>query len=219
MSLASLPVGPCSCGAETGVPSCEVLALVPYRQLAERGFAAPDADEPLLALSVAARRPVPVPELLARLPHLPTPTTGRGFDLGDEEYAVTALPRPARFTGYRLRPAEVEFWCADPERLHLHLHRRPRYDRRDDGRQPSRLQPCPRQERPWVSGTTSSPGGAAAHPPGRRAVPGLRVRRPDDAEEIHAAIVPSPGHTPDPARVKEFMTARLGLTDQDFATS
>ncbi|MFG2967870.1 anthranilate synthase family protein [Streptomyces sp. NPDC048288] len=89
VSLAGLPVGPCTCGAETGAPSCEVLALVPYRQLAERGFAAPDDGEPLLALSVAARRTVPVPELLARLPHLPTPTTGRGFDLGDEAYADT----------------------------------------------------------------------------------------------------------------------------------
>ncbi|MFG2967874.1 AMP-binding protein [Streptomyces sp. NPDC048288] len=36
------------------------------------------------------------------------------------------------------------------------------------------------------------------------------VRRPDDAEDIHAAIVPSPGHTPDPARIKEFVTARKG---------
>ncbi|MEV7391658.1 anthranilate synthase family protein [Streptomyces sp. NPDC091215] len=88
-SLADIPLGPCTCGTATEAPSCDVLVLVPYRQLAERGFAAPDDGEPLLALSVAARRPVPVPELLARLPQLPTPTTGRRFDVGDEEYADT----------------------------------------------------------------------------------------------------------------------------------
>ncbi|MEV7391661.1 MULTISPECIES: phenazine biosynthesis FMN-dependent oxidase PhzG [unclassified Streptomyces] len=49
----------------------------------------------------------------------------------------TALPRPARFVGCRLRPTTVEFWCADPDRL----HRRLRYDRRDDGWHTGRLQP------------------------------------------------------------------------------
>ncbi|MEU9450921.1 hypothetical protein [Streptomyces sp. NPDC048277] len=36
------------------------------------------------------------------------------------------------------------------------------------------------------------------------------VRRPDDAEDIHAAIVPSPGHTPDPAAIRDFVTTRKG---------
>lgn len=49
----------------------------------------------------------------------------------------TALPRPARFVGYRLRPMTVEFWCADADRL----HRRLRYDH-DDGQWHARwLQP------------------------------------------------------------------------------
>ncbi|MFD3514759.1 phenazine biosynthesis FMN-dependent oxidase PhzG [Streptomyces sp. NPDC058657] len=49
------------------------------------------------------------------------------------------LPRPARFTGYLLRPAEVEFWCARPDRLHQRL----RYVREHDGAgwRAERLQP------------------------------------------------------------------------------
>ncbi|WP_327725168.1 phenazine biosynthesis FMN-dependent oxidase PhzG [Streptomyces europaeiscabiei] len=49
----------------------------------------------------------------------------------------TALPRPARFVGYRLCPAAVEFWSADPDRM----HRRLRYDRHGDAWRTSRLQP------------------------------------------------------------------------------
>ncbi|MFE2933483.1 phenazine biosynthesis FMN-dependent oxidase PhzG [Streptomyces sp. NPDC059278] len=47
------------------------------------------------------------------------------------------LPRPARFAGYVLRPADVEFWSARPDRLHHRL----RYVRVGDGWQTSRLQP------------------------------------------------------------------------------
>lgn len=47
------------------------------------------------------------------------------------------LPRPPRYTGYRLRPAAVEFWSADPDRL----HRRLRYDHGPHGWQATRLQP------------------------------------------------------------------------------
>ncbi|MFC7303460.1 phenazine biosynthesis FMN-dependent oxidase PhzG [Streptomyces monticola] len=32
------------------------------------------------------------------------------------------LPRPERFTGYVIEPAEVEFWLARPDRLHCRLH-------------------------------------------------------------------------------------------------
>jgi pyridoxamine 5'-phosphate oxidase len=47
------------------------------------------------------------------------------------------LPRPARFAGYRLEPAAVEFWSAADDRL----HRRLRYDRTPLGWQVARLQP------------------------------------------------------------------------------
>jgi len=49
----------------------------------------------------------------------------------------TPLPRPSRFAGYLLTPAEVEFWSADPHRL----HRRLRYDRTEKGWRTSHLQP------------------------------------------------------------------------------
>jgi pyridoxamine-phosphate oxidase len=48
-----------------------------------------------------------------------------------------ALPRPARFAGYRLEPAAVEFWSAADDRL----HRRLRYDRTPSGWRAVRLQP------------------------------------------------------------------------------
>ncbi|MFE7836728.1 phenazine biosynthesis FMN-dependent oxidase PhzG [Streptomyces sp. NPDC057474] len=47
------------------------------------------------------------------------------------------LPRPDRFAGYLLSPAEVEFWSAVPDRLHRRLH----YRRKADAWQPTRLQP------------------------------------------------------------------------------
>lgn len=47
------------------------------------------------------------------------------------------LPRPDRFTGYRLEPAAVEFWSAADDRL----HRRLRYDRTPAGWHVARLQP------------------------------------------------------------------------------
>jgi dihydrophenazinedicarboxylate synthase len=51
--------------------------------------------------------------------------------------AGVPLPRPARFVGYLLAPAVVEFWCASADRL----HRRLRYERGDDSWQVARLQP------------------------------------------------------------------------------
>ncbi|GHC70476.1 pyridoxamine 5'-phosphate oxidase [Nocardiopsis terrae] len=47
------------------------------------------------------------------------------------------LPRPERFVGYHLKPDVVEFWAADPGRL----HRRLRYDRTAEGWSTVRLQP------------------------------------------------------------------------------
>ncbi|GAA2777100.1 phenazine biosynthesis FMN-dependent oxidase PhzG [Saccharopolyspora taberi] len=47
------------------------------------------------------------------------------------------LPRPERFAGYLLDPAEVEFWNSRPDRLHQRL----RYERDGAAWQWSRLQP------------------------------------------------------------------------------
>ncbi|CAG7617441.1 anthranilate synthase family protein [Actinacidiphila bryophytorum] len=82
-SLADLPL--------TDLPPAgarpEVLVLVPYRQLAERGFAAPDDGEPLLAMSVSGHQQLPVSEVAARVPQAPAALSNRRFDVEDEEYA------------------------------------------------------------------------------------------------------------------------------------
>ncbi|GAB2957741.1 phenazine biosynthesis protein PhzE [Micromonospora polyrhachis] len=62
------------------------LALVPFRQLAERGFAHLDDGTPLEYLAVAALDRTPLDEALAALPDAPVHTEGGGFDLSDQEY-------------------------------------------------------------------------------------------------------------------------------------
>ncbi|MEU9673588.1 anthranilate synthase family protein [Streptomyces parvus] len=64
----------------------EVLVLVPYRQLAERGFDCADDGTPLVAMTVAEAQQLPLDAALARLPDVPTPLTGEGFDVDDEAY-------------------------------------------------------------------------------------------------------------------------------------
>ncbi|MCX4824943.1 anthranilate synthase family protein [Streptomyces sp. NBC_01142] len=82
-SLAELPL-PASTGTGAGH---EVLALIPYRQIAERGFASHDDGEPLIAMSVRAQQTLPVSETLLRLPNEPVKLTDGHFDVADEEYA------------------------------------------------------------------------------------------------------------------------------------
>ncbi|WP_329383797.1 anthranilate synthase family protein [Streptomyces sp. NBC_01351] len=67
----------------------EVLALVPYRQIAERGFAAPEEDTPLVAMTVTDQERVSLVEALSRIPDLPIELDGGAFDISDEEYADT----------------------------------------------------------------------------------------------------------------------------------
>ena len=90
-SLADLPLGPDDPqaghpGPGSG-PRHDCLVLVPYRQLSERGFAAPDDGEPLLALSVTDQQRLPVQDVLARVPQTPVRLGDRRFDVDDEAYA------------------------------------------------------------------------------------------------------------------------------------
>uniref|UniRef100_A0AAU2A2E2 anthranilate synthase n=1 Tax=Streptomyces sp. NBC_00093 TaxID=2975649 RepID=A0AAU2A2E2_9ACTN len=84
-SLAGLPVA--------GEPSApgraahEVLALLPYRQIAERGFACRDDGEPLLAMTVTDQAVLTVAEAVRRIPQVPIEVTGKHFDIDDETYA------------------------------------------------------------------------------------------------------------------------------------
>ncbi|MFV0319999.1 MAG: anthranilate synthase family protein [Microbacterium sp.] len=65
----------------------EVLALVPYRQVRERGFEAHDDAAPLRCLIVRERAEVPLADALTGLPHEPVPLRDAGFDIADDAYA------------------------------------------------------------------------------------------------------------------------------------
>ncbi|GAB1645447.1 anthranilate synthase family protein [Krasilnikovia sp. MM14-A1259] len=67
----------------------EVLAVLPYRQIAERGFACPDDGTPLLALTVTAQARVRVAEAMHRLPDQPIHLDDATFDADDDQYAAT----------------------------------------------------------------------------------------------------------------------------------
>jgi phenazine biosynthesis protein phzE len=78
--LADIPVPPGPAGPRT-------LALVPYRQITERGFACVDDAAPLECLVLSGHVRVPLAEALAALPETPTPVRDAAFDLSDGTYA------------------------------------------------------------------------------------------------------------------------------------
>ncbi|GAA1968863.1 anthranilate synthase family protein [Kitasatospora viridis] len=86
-TLAELPL-PTGAPAD-GRPRHDLLALVPYRQIRERGFRAHDDGTPLQALAVTEQYALPLAEVLAALPELAVELTDGGFDLSDEQYAET----------------------------------------------------------------------------------------------------------------------------------
>ncbi|GEC03477.1 phenazine-specific anthranilate synthase component I [Streptomyces spinoverrucosus] len=70
-------------------PRHEALALVPYRQLAERGYEAPDDGAPLIALVVREQTRVALADVLARVPAAPATLSGGRFEPDDDSYAAT----------------------------------------------------------------------------------------------------------------------------------
>ncbi|MDZ8171256.1 anthranilate synthase family protein [Microbacterium xanthum] len=72
--------------APDGTPR-EVLALVPYRQVRERGFICHDDGAPLRCLVVTDHASFPRDELTAALPDATIPLADAGFDIDDEDYA------------------------------------------------------------------------------------------------------------------------------------
>ncbi|MEU2058838.1 anthranilate synthase family protein [Streptomyces sp. NPDC013455] len=64
----------------------EGLALVPFRQIRERGFDVRDDGTPLLVLTPEESFEIPLDEALSGLPAHEVRVTGGGFDVGDEEY-------------------------------------------------------------------------------------------------------------------------------------
>lgn len=71
----------------TGTPR-EVLALVPYRQVVERGFACHDDGAPLRCLVVDEHVTLERAALLPTLPSETVPLADAGFDVSDDEYAT-----------------------------------------------------------------------------------------------------------------------------------
>lgn len=65
----------------------EVLALVPFRQVRERGFVCHDDGAPLRCLVIEERMPLPRAEVMASLPSSPVALQDAGFDIDDEAYA------------------------------------------------------------------------------------------------------------------------------------
>jgi phenazine biosynthesis protein phzE len=63
------------------------LALVPFRQIRERGFDVRDDGTPLSVLTAEETRVIPLDEALAQLPSHVVRVEDGGFDVADEEYA------------------------------------------------------------------------------------------------------------------------------------
>ncbi len=72
---------------EGGTPQ-EVLALVPFRQIRERGFAAHDDGSPLRCLVVHERAQVSIADLRALAPEPPELLGEQDFDISDADYAA-----------------------------------------------------------------------------------------------------------------------------------
>lgn len=66
----------------------EIFAMVPYRQVRERGFDAQDDGAPLRCLRVEQHLHLPLGETLDALPTQPVPLHDGGFDIDDDAYAA-----------------------------------------------------------------------------------------------------------------------------------
>ncbi|MDF3288569.1 anthranilate synthase family protein [Streptomyces silvisoli] len=82
--LAGIPL---PSGVPDGGAALDALALVPFRQIRERGFDVRDDGTPLLVLRPRQTHRLPVPELLAALPRHAVTVEGGAFDVDDEAYA------------------------------------------------------------------------------------------------------------------------------------
>ncbi|WP_431959995.1 anthranilate synthase family protein [Actinacidiphila sp. bgisy160] len=79
----ALPTG----APEAARPTVDALALVPYRQIRERGFDVRDDGAPLVVLRPRETYELPLPELMAALPGHAVRVQGGAFDVDDDTYA------------------------------------------------------------------------------------------------------------------------------------
>ncbi|GLF99408.1 anthranilate synthase family protein [Streptomyces yaizuensis] len=85
-TLAELPL-PAPGTPAPGAARHDVLAVIPYRQLAERGYTCRDDGAPLIAMTVTEQETVDLAGALERIPHRGLRLTGERFDVDDETYA------------------------------------------------------------------------------------------------------------------------------------
>ncbi|GID94658.1 anthranilate synthase family protein [Amorphoplanes digitatis] len=78
-ALADIPLTP-------GKPGPQTLALIPFRQIAERGFDCVDDGTPLECLRIAAHTTRPLREIIDGLPAAPVALAGGSFDITDDAY-------------------------------------------------------------------------------------------------------------------------------------
>ncbi|WP_030415480.1 anthranilate synthase family protein [Streptomyces sp. NRRL S-1448] len=81
--LADIPLGETAPGA----PVTDALALIPFRQIRERGFHAHDDGTPLAVLRPRETYELPLAEVLAALPAHDVRVADGAFDVSDERYA------------------------------------------------------------------------------------------------------------------------------------
>ncbi|MET9291764.1 anthranilate synthase family protein [Streptomyces sp. NPDC003077] len=82
--LADIPLGE---GVPEGGPVADALALVPFRQIRERGFEAHDDGTPLAVLLPEERYELPLAEVLRALPGHDVRVADGAFDVDDDTYA------------------------------------------------------------------------------------------------------------------------------------
>ncbi|MEU9577770.1 anthranilate synthase family protein [Streptomyces chilikensis] len=87
--LVELLVGPVAAYEKLADLPDRALALVPFRQIRERGFDVRDDGTPLLALSPEETHEIPLAEALEQLPAHPVRVEDGGFDQDDASYAAT----------------------------------------------------------------------------------------------------------------------------------
>ncbi|MGV9498923.1 anthranilate synthase family protein [Streptomyces sp. NPDC003642] len=85
--LVEVLIGPVAAHERLADLPDESLALVPFRQIRERGFDVRDDGTPLLALTPEESYTVPLAEALEQLPAHEVRVDDGGFDVPDEEYA------------------------------------------------------------------------------------------------------------------------------------
>ncbi|GLF94151.1 anthranilate synthase family protein [Streptomyces yaizuensis] len=87
VELLTGPVHTCDTLADLPSGDTPALALVPFRQIRERGFDVRDDGTPLSVLLADEVSELPLADVLAALPDRPVRVTDGGFDVGDDAYA------------------------------------------------------------------------------------------------------------------------------------